>query len=115
MLWRWFEKFPGEIAIHAVALVIALTSLLSRVPLTFLLSQLILIALLVGAIFVNYKHFGRESRVKRTYPLYILLFVFWILNVSLTFRFLPMEFKFLIYSISVAIILTIAYRVFRKL
>lgn len=101
--------------INGVALVIALTSLLSRMPLVFLISQLALVFLLVAAIFVNYSHFRHESRSKRAYPLYILLFVFWLLNISLTFRFLPLEFRFAIYTLSVAVILIIAYRVLRKL
>jgi len=115
LLWRWLERFPGEVVINGVALVIALTSLLSRMPLVFLISQLALVFLLVAAIFVNYSHFRHESRSKRAYPLYILLFVFWLLNISLTFRFLPLEFRFAIYTLSVAVILIIAYRVLRKL
>ncbi|WP_456330289.1 hypothetical protein [Archaeoglobus sp.] len=115
LLWRWLEKIPSEAIIHIVAVLIALISIIARSPLAFVTSQLILILFLLLAIFINYRHYRFDGKVKRAYPLYILLFVFWLLNLSLTFRLLPIEWRFTIYGLSVAVLLVIAYRVLKKL
>jgi len=113
LLWRWVEKFPGDIVIHVASLLIAIVSLFVRQPGIFIVSQLILLILLLAAIFINYRHYESE-KVRRVYPLYTLLFAFWLLNISLLFGFIR-EFRPLIYTLSIAIIAIIAYRVLRKL
>ncbi len=74
LLWRWLEKIPSEAIIHIVAVLIALISIIARSPLAFVTSQLILILFLLLAIFINYRHYRFDGKVKRVYPLYILLF-----------------------------------------
>ncbi|MBO8180139.1 MAG: hypothetical protein H0Z19_06615 [Archaeoglobus sp.] len=115
LLWRWLEKIPSEALIHIIAVLIALISIIARSPLAFVTSQLILTLFLLMAIFINYRHYKFDGKVKRAYPLYILLFVFWLLNLSLALLLLPIEWRFTIYGLSVAVLLVIAYRVLKKL
>lgn len=114
LLWRWFERFPGDVLIHAISLLISVSAVVTRPPLIFILSQLVLIVVLVAAILINYRY-KPDKRVKKVYSLYILLFVFMLLNISLIFGFLPMEWRLVIYTSSVAVVVLIAYRVLKKL
>lgn len=78
-------------------------------------SQIALFFILVIAIFLSY----RTAEAKRAfwsgiYPLYLLLFVFWVLNVlTITLR-IAIEFRAFLYTASSLIIAYIAYRVLKK-
>lgn len=117
LTWKITEVFRNEALLHSLAVILTVMSLLSR-PGSTLLIQAVLLVVLLFAIVLNYKKYDteRKTMLGRIYPLYILTFFFWILNLLVSLRlFVPFEFRFVIYGLSILILLVIAYRVLRKI
>ncbi|MCS7119375.1 MAG: hypothetical protein RMH75_04825 [Archaeoglobaceae archaeon] len=114
--WKWSELLRNEILLHILALIFAVFSILGR-PFLLLMIQITLLIVLLIVIVFSYKKYEPERRatVVRVYPLYALLFVFWILNLFLSFRIIPFEFRFFIYALSIFVLGIIAYRVLKKI
>ncbi|MBC7110276.1 MAG: hypothetical protein H5T46_04645 [Archaeoglobi archaeon] len=118
LMWKWTEKLPEEFFIHVISIILALTAIILRSPKIIVLSQITLMLLLVIAILINYRNYRAETGkgfFKRVYPLYILLFLFWLLNILLIFGFLPPWFRIAIYVLSISIILLTCFRILTKL
>ncbi|MEM0332746.1 MAG: hypothetical protein QXO73_07210 [Archaeoglobaceae archaeon] len=117
LTWRITEIFRNEALLHSLAILLTVLSLLSR-PGSTLLIQAALLVVLLFAIVLNYKKYDteRKTMLGRIYPLYILTFFFWILNLLVSFRvFIPFEFRFLVYGLSILLLLIIAHRVLKKI
>jgi len=98
---------------HMIALIISVISiLLNSAKIYILINSLILIFILIS---IYYLHKDSKKRKSNLYTTYILLFIFWILNVIdiLIPRFLE-TFQILIYMASIAIFMTILYKVLKK-
>ncbi len=117
LIWKITEIFRNEAFLHSLAIILTVLSLLSR-PGSTLITQAVLLVVLLFAIVINYKKYDaeRKTMLGRIYPLYILTFFFWILNLLVSLRlFIPFEFRFVIYTLSTLILLVIAYRVLKKI
>jgi len=113
LIWKKFDL--NEALMHLIALSMAFLVLLFKAFELLAISQISLFAILAVAIYVSYK----GSEVKRPfwsgiYPLYLLLFVFWVLNVLIIALRIPFEVRAFLYVASGLIIVYIAYRVLKK-
>jgi len=101
--------------IHAIALVFAFLILLSQNPLMHLYINGILF-ILAGITVYFAKINSKKKKGQNLYTIYILLFIFWILNILdiLVPAFIEI-FQLIIYLSSISIFLTILYKVLRNL
>jgi hypothetical protein len=113
LLWSRMVTHFGEVVIHIISLLAGFSILLFRFLPAFLIFQFLLILILLIAILVNYRYYS-SGKIRKVYPVYLLLFIFWLLNFSLAFGLLR-EFKFFIYGLSVVVIFIICYEVLRRL
>ncbi|MCS7144982.1 MAG: hypothetical protein NZ879_08195 [Archaeoglobaceae archaeon] len=58
--------------------------------------------------------FAVFSILHRPVSLYILIFIFWVLNLFLSFGVIPFDLRSILYTLSVVVLMIIAYRVLRK-
>lgn len=116
LAWKWSEVFRNEALLHSLAIIFAVISIIHR-PISIFSIQIALLAILSVVIVLNYRsHEGdRKAVVGKVYPLYILLFLFWIFNLLLPFRVVSFDFRIGIYALSVAVLCIIGYKVLRKL
>ncbi len=111
----WDEFDLSEALMHLLAITVALVITFFRSFELLVISQIALFFLLAIAIYSAY----RASEVRKSfwggiYPLYLLLFVFWILNVLvLVFR-TALEVRVCLYLASSLILAYIAYRILKK-
>ncbi|MEM0214421.1 MAG: hypothetical protein QXU31_08265 [Archaeoglobaceae archaeon] len=113
--WRLSKLLRNEALLHSLALVFAVISVF-RIA-SFLLIQLALLVLLLIAIAFSYKKLEAEKKTTNItiYPLYALIFVFWVLNLLVSFRMILPEFRFVIYALSIIVLLIIAYRILKRI
>ncbi|MEM2458415.1 MAG: hypothetical protein QXM61_06135, partial [Archaeoglobaceae archaeon] len=113
--WRLSKLLRNEALLHSLALVFAVISVF-RIA-SFLLIQPALLVLLLIAIAFSYKKLEAEKKTTNItiYPLYALIFVFWVLNLLVSFRMILPEFRFVIYALSIIVLLIIAYRILRRI
>lgn len=109
-IWKKIKIRYIEFLIHIVAAIIAIIVFLTRSVDILVITQILL---LVISIFLSYINSRKSKRFKHNYVIYILLFAFWIINLTvLTPRpFMPLELKVVAYIVSIAIFLFIFYRV----
>jgi len=116
LIWKWINVATNDLLIHLTAILMAIVPVLFKSIHLFVALQVLLIFALIVAIFVNYKHREVSKRYfKQAYAVYLLMFIFWILNFSLLLRIIPPKLKGVIYLLSLLTIGVIAYKVFRKL
>jgi len=113
LLWNRMVTHFGEVVIHIISLLAGFSILIFRFLPAFLIFQLLLILILLIVILINYRYYSSE-KIPKVYPVYLLLFIFWLLNSSLAFGLLK-EFRIFIYGLSVVVILIIGYEVLRRL
>ena len=114
VMWKkWDKKFEKIWVFHLFALVIALISIFIPISSIYLLINLILLIFILTTLYYSYKH----SRKKKNnlYVIYILLFIFWLLNIIdiLVPNFLQ-YFQLTIYLVSSFIFLLILYKVIKN-
>ncbi|MEM0203990.1 MAG: hypothetical protein QXO16_09170 [Archaeoglobaceae archaeon] len=116
LAWKWNEIFRNEALLHSLAIIFAVVSIIHR-PISIFSIQIALLAILSVVIVLNYRSYegDRKTVVGKVYPLYILLFLFWIFNLLLPFRVISFDFRIGIYALSVAVLCIIGYKVLRKL
>lgn len=112
--WRLSKLLRNEALLHSLALVFAVFSIFR---ISFLLIQVALLIVLLIAIIFSYKKYEAEKKatILKIYPLYALIFVFWVLNMFVSFRMIFPEFRFIIYALSVIVLLIIVYRILKKI
>lgn len=98
LLWDKTSSYLGEVLIHVISVLASFSILLLRPLPTFL---------------VNYRYYS-SGKIRKVYPIYLLLLTFWLLNLSLTFGLLR-ELRIIIYTLSAILILIICYKVLKKL
>ncbi len=113
LLWSRFSVHSGEVIIHVISLLAGISVLFFRLLPAFLIFQLFLVLTLLIAILVNYRYYS-SGKIRKVYPIYLLLFIFWLLNFSLALGLLR-ELKFLIYALSATLVLMISYEVLKRL
>ncbi len=102
-------------ALHLIALGFAFITLLSQNPLMHLYLNLFLFFLAGITVYFAKKN-SKKKKGQNLYTIYLLLFVFWILNILdiLIPAFIEL-FQIIIYLASISIFLTILYKVLRNL
>ncbi len=117
-IWKRVETqtINQDIVLNLIAIGIALITFLTRSPMFLVAIQLILIIFAVAMAYSNSKS-EKKTFLSRLHITYILLFVFWITSLLVLARipFLSLEFRAPLYAISVIVLLSIAYRVVRRL
>ena len=116
VMWKRWNGNPMMIYIfHAVAVVISLVSIISRRNDILLGINLFLLILISFVYYIAHKDSKTKKKGYNLYAVYMLLFVFWILNIIdiLIPSFLK-QFQLLIYLASSGIFLTILYKVLKK-
>jgi len=112
VLWKHWHK-RNLYLLHVIAIFVALLTILFNNPLILFLINVFLFLILIFIIIMAY----RQSLKKGLdlYLIYILLFIFWILNIInlLIPRFLEI-FQLLIYFASAGIFFIILYKVLKK-
>ena len=114
VMWK---KWNGNkiILFHILAIIIAFTALIVKIPLLIILIHLILFIFLAIVILISYKESKRRRKGQHLHGIYILLFAFWILNIiDLIITNALGTFQLLIYIASLGIFLTILYKVSKK-
>ena len=116
VLWKKLDNSKTKIYLfNFVALIIAVIATLFR---SMLISILLNLALLIFAslmLFIAYRNFKNKKKGKNLFVIYLLLFIFLVLNMIdiLIPRFLQL-YQLVIYLISISLFMTILYKVLKK-
>jgi hypothetical protein len=114
VMWKKLDtNGKGIYFFHLLAIIIAIVSILSRNPLIYLGIQLFLFIFIFAIVLISYK--TSRGKNNNIYKIYLLLFIFWILNILdiLVPNFLQ-TFQMLLYIISCGVFLSILYKVVKK-
>ena len=116
VMWKRWNGNPKIIYIfHAVAVVISLVSIISRRNDILLGINLILLILISFVYYIAHKDSKTKKKGHNLYAIYMLLFVFWILNIiDILIPSFLQQIQLLIYLASSGIFLAILYRVLKK-
>lgn len=117
MMWkRWSGHSKKIWLFHAIALIVSLISILLNSSKIYLLINLIILVFILTALYFVHRD-SRKQKKKKTdiFAIYILLFVFWMLNVIdiLIPKFFQ-ELQILIYLASIGIFMAVLYKVLKK-
>lgn len=116
VMWKkWSGNSHRILIFHSLAAILALISILSRNPLVYLGLNIFLLIIVLFVVYVSYQHTKNKKRGYNLYLIYVLLSIFWILNIVDTL--LPRLFQDLqlfIYLASTGVFLLILYRVIKK-
>jgi hypothetical protein len=116
VMWKKLERNSKRIYIfHIAAIVISLLTLIFRQTEILLGINLLLFGLVSLIFYIVHKDSKTKKKGNNLYVVYMLLFIFWVLNIIdiLIPDFLH-QFQLLIYMASSGIFLTILYKVLRK-
>lgn len=113
LIWRKLGENSQETIAHILSVFVALLTFLFKAT-SLVGSQLIFFTILLTAIYLNYqKAETKKPFFSGVYPIYILIFVFWVINVILLTIRMQFEMKLILYLLSVFFVGYIAYRVSR--
>jgi len=116
MMWKkWGDSKPRNLLFHALAIVIAAIGLSVRGAEMYLLLNIVILGFVCSVLFVAYKDSKKKKKDNSLFMIYLLLSIFWILNVVdvLLPNFLEL-FQLIIYLISISLFMVILYKVLRK-
>jgi len=116
VMWkRWNGNSKMIYVFHAVAVIISLVSIISRRSDALLGINLALLILISFVYYIAHRDSKTKKRGNDLYAVYMLLFVFWILNImDIMIPSFLQQFQMLIYLASSGIFLAILYKVLRK-
>jgi hypothetical protein len=116
VLWKKYHKgfFDRMIFLHAIAVAIALVNFVFRVKLFVILFNTFLV-LLAAILSYYYRKSDRKSGFSQFHFVYLLLFIFWILNFAARFYFRSISTAagLTLHTLSTALFLIILYRVLK--
>jgi hypothetical protein len=116
MMWKkWNHSKTTIYLLNMIALVIALISILFRGNLMYLTINVLLLIFILFVLFFAYTD-REKKKGKNLFVIYILLFIFWILNVVniLLPKFLQL-YQLIIYLASISLFMIILYKVIEKI
>jgi len=115
VLWKKLETKNLLPFFHALAILLALATNLFNDSLFYLIINLILLVFVAIVFLVSHKDSKKKKKKSWFYLIYLLLFVFWGLNIlDILVQTFLQTFQLLIYLASTAIFLFILYRVLRR-
>ena len=116
VMWKKWNGNPNKLYLfHLLAIALSIIMLVSRNPLVYLLVNIFLLGFVIMGVYIS--HNEKKSKLKHNnlYTIYILLFIFWIINILEIL--IPKYFqtsKLFIYLASIGVFLTILYKVLKK-
>jgi hypothetical protein len=116
VMWKKWNHSKLKIYLFNItAVIIAFIGLFMRTPAAYLLLNFIILVFVSFILSIAYKDSRNKRKGKNLFIIYMLLFIFWILNVIdiLIPRFLEL-YQMAIYIISVSLFMTILYKVLKK-
>ena len=116
IIWKkWNHNQNRLYLFHLLAMALSVIILFSKNPLTHLLINIFLLIFVILIIHFAHKQKEKKFRHNNLYTIYILLFIFWILNILdiLIPNFFQTS-QLFIYLASITVFLTILYRVLKK-
>ena len=114
VIWKRWES-SKILFFHILAVIIAIITLLVRNAGIILLIHTLLFLFLIVVIWISYKESREKRKGQHLHGIYILLFAFWILHIiDLIIPSALQFFQLLIYLSSLAIFLSILYKVLKK-
>jgi len=116
VMWkRWNGNSKMICIFHAVAVIIALASIISRRSDILLGINLFLFILVSFVYYIAHKDSKTKKKGHNLYVVYMLLFIFWVLNlIDILIPSFLQQFQLIIYLASSGIFLTILYKVLKK-
>jgi hypothetical protein len=114
VMWKKWKSKSTIYLFHLTAIIFATTITFFRNQLIYFLINILLFIFILITVFISYKQSKKKSI--NLYIIYLLLFVFWILNILdiLILNFLRTT-QLLIYLFSLGIFLLILYKVIKKI
>jgi hypothetical protein len=116
VMWKkWNHSSSRILLFNIIAITIALIGATFRSMEISLILNIILLVFVSFILFIAYQDSKGKSKGKGLFAIYLLLFIFWILNVIdiLIPKFLEL-YKLIIYLASILLFMTILYRVLKK-
>lgn len=116
VMWKKWNHDSYKIYLfHIIALAIAFVSILSRNPFVYLGLNIFLLFIVIFVVYTSYQHKKNKKKGHNLYWIYLLLSVFWILNIvdALIPKFFQ-GFQLFIYLASTFVFLLILYRVIKN-
>jgi hypothetical protein len=115
VMWKEWKNPKKFYIFHLIALILSLASVSYRNPIVYLITHLLLLIVIIGVVFIAYKNSSNRKKSYDLYAIYVLLSVFWLLNLLDIFIPIFLETaKLLIYVISAGLFLMMVYKVLRK-
>jgi len=115
VIYKKWKDEPKIYLFHIVAFILAIFSVVSRNPFSYLGLNLLLLIFVFVVVYVSYKNSKKKMKGNTLYVVYILLLFFWILNIIDIF--IPtffQNFRLFIYLVSSGIFLLMVYKVLKK-
>jgi len=116
VMWKkWNGNSKKIYLLHAIAIVISLLTAISGEPSFLLLINLFFFVLVSFIFYIAHKNFKDKKKGNTLYAIYMLLFVFWMLNlIDILVPSFLQGFQLFIYLASSGIFLAILYKVLKK-
>lgn len=116
VMWKkWNGNSKMIYILHTIAVILSLASIISRRNDILLGINLLLLVIISFVYYIAHKDSKTKKKGHNLYAVYMLLFVFWILNIiDILIPSLLQQFQLLIYLASSGIFLAILYRVLKK-
>jgi hypothetical protein len=101
---------------HIVAAILAIFSVVSRNPFSYLGLNLLLLIFVIAVVYLSYKNSKRRIKGHNLYVIYLLLLFFWIINIiDILIPTFFLNFQLIIYLASSGIFLLMLYKVLKKI
>ena len=109
-LWKMIKWKYFRYLVHLIALAVAILVFFTRSTEILVISQL---ALMIYAIILSVSNFSKSKKFSHMIVIYVLLFAFWLMNLSILLPWVRLIFEFTLasYVLSIGIFLYILFRV----
>ncbi len=116
VMWKRWDSGIKIYLFHLIALVIAVYSVFSRNPFSYIGLNILLFVFILMITMISYKNSRKKTKGHNPYAIYVLLLFFWLLNIIdiLIPKFLQV-FQLFIYLASSGIFLLMLYKVLKKI
>ena len=112
VMWKKWKDSNKIYAFHGLALLMAILSILGRSPIVYLWLNIFMLAIVIIVVLLSHKH---KKKANSLFVIYLLLSVFWVLNIIETL--IPdffEGFQLFIYMASTGVFLLILYKVIKN-